>query len=152
MNNPAEVVTPESQTPQPNPQQAANTDDLVKTYIELRDIKAARKKKFTEEEDALNEALQQLAGVLELRITASGAESIKTASGTVYLSEKTMAMVEDWPPFYEFIKENNAFDMLYKRANAVPIVAHLEETGGLPPGVYIDRKKEVGVRKPTKKR
>jgi hypothetical protein len=49
--------------------------------------------------------------------------------------EKTVQNVADWPSFWAFIRENNAFEMLQKRLSDKAVAEWAESKDALPPGI-----------------
>lgn len=124
-------------------------DDLVDKYVTLRHIKQTLTAKHKEEIAELEDGINKLSAALESRLDIVGAESVKTKHGTVSKTVKEIARVRDWIPFYKFVKEHEAFDMLYKRVNSKVVMEHFHETGELPDGAYTDNETVIAVRKPT---
>lgn len=130
------------------------TEELLSKFIRLRDHKSAITKKAKEDTAVYDDAMRSLEVVIEARMKAAGADSIKTNAGTVFVKRSQMATVGDWPAFYDYIRENDRFDMLYKKANSKVIVEHMEGEEGepsnsLPPGVQLHEEERVQVRRPT---
>lgn len=79
-------------------------------------------------------------------------EALRAASLTVAGNDKVFftmrtkerAQVIDWPSFYEYIKTNDAFDLLQRRVNE----AAIEERGGEVPGVEMYEYEDLS--RPTK--
>ena len=131
-----------------------STSDLIDTakytlaFRNIRDARAAAKKAW-EAEDAKLEANKKLlqAGMLKF-LNATNQEASSTEFGTFYKEEKVTPSAMDWDKVYEFIVENNAWELLQKRfgINFVKdyMEAHDKEP---PPGVKVFREWVVKVRK-----
>jgi hypothetical protein len=124
-----------------------NSEQLIATYINIRDQKAALKAKQAAEMKPFDEALAKLESQMIDILDASGAESMKTASGTAYKLVRTSVTVADKSAFMDFIKEHGAFDMLDVRANKSAVEEYLHEQQDLPPGVNVRRDMTVGFRR-----
>jgi hypothetical protein len=59
--------------------------------------------------------------------------------------------VEDWDATLNFIKKNDAFDMLERRVSKTAVRAYIELNKSVPAGVNYGTRLDVNVRKPTKK-
>lgn len=116
-------------------------------YIALRtrieQIEAAQKAALA----PFKEAKDKLAGLLTEWLDQTGQESAKTADGTVYISNSNFASLADPDAFMDFIAETGAFELMDRKANANACIEYAEEHGALPPGVKINSKRTVGVRK-----
>lgn len=120
----------------------------VKQFIQLRD-------KIKELEDAHKEKLKPLrdlqevvAGRISAFMTANKLENLKTAAGTCYTTTKTTASLADPEAFMKYVIENNAFDLMDRRANATAVKDFVKANNGhLPPGCNLNTIETVGVRR-----
>jgi len=100
---------------------------------EISNIKVQREKV----QAALNDICR------ELNVT-----SIKTSVGTVIRSVRTKFWTDDWGSMYEFMRDNNAIDLLEKRICQGNMKEFLEANPGkLPPGLQTLQEYTVSVRK-----
>lgn len=92
---------------------------------------------------ALNQSLKELqeqktvleAGLLAT-MEAQGIEQSRGATATVTVTKATVPNVHDWDALYDFIKANDAFYLLDRRASAPSYRELLEARDGVPvPGV-----------------
>jgi hypothetical protein len=67
------------------------------------------------------DALKEQEGLLEEHILStlntSRLEGGKGKTATAALARRTVARVKDWPAFFRWVKETDAFDMVQKRVN-----------------------------------
>lgn len=126
-----------------------NAQDLINRYIEIRDKKEEIAKDQKVVMARINTALGKIETMLMEQLEAAGSESIKTKSGTCYRSIRTSVKVEDRDSFLNFIRENNAWDLLESRAAKKDVESFLEEHQDLPPGLSIRRDAVIGVRRPS---
>jgi hypothetical protein len=120
---------------------------LVEMYVQLRDRRAQRKAAF-ENSDADDKARQEkIEGILLKRFEDSGLESIKTAAGTAYKSLRSSASIADWDTFLEYIKANDAWELLTKGCNKTSVVEFKQESNSLPPGINWREEISIGVRR-----
>jgi hypothetical protein len=126
-----------------------NTHDLIGRYIEIRD----RKEEIAKEQKAvmarINSALSKIETILMEQLESAGSESIKTSAGTCYRSIRTSVKVEDREQFLDYIRSNEAWDLLESRAAKKDVEAFLEEHQDIPPGLSIRRDAIIGVRRPS---
>jgi hypothetical protein len=59
--------------------------------------------------------------------------------------------VGDWDHVLDFIRTNEAYDMLEKRVSKMAVRGYIEQTKAVPPGINYGTKLEVSVRKPGAK-
>jgi hypothetical protein len=125
----------------------ATIDQVVEKYVEIRDKQAELRKAQTAEMAKYNDALLKLEAWLMNSLNESGAESVRTVSGTVYKSIRTSAKVADWDALLEFITDNGAWNFLERRVSKTAVEEYMEGEGGTPPGVSVVREATIGVRR-----
>jgi len=130
---------------------AITVDAVTEKYIALRTEKSRIQKEAVERTVALDEQMAKLGNWLALKAEADGCESFKTKHGTVFWSNVDYAQVANWDAFIQFVIDNTAWDMLEKRVAKTGVRAHLQEKKEVPPGINYGTKRELNVRKPTKK-
>ena len=121
--------------------------NMIATFIELRTALAEHEVKTKE----FNSCMAELRGLMVIELHKIGAELIRTDAGTVSLSEDYSARLHDPDKFMEFVVQNELYDLLERRANKKACKDYCEENGRLPPGVTIDQRQTVNVRKPSEK-
>ena len=100
---------------------------------EINKIRAQREKV----QAALNDICREL-----------NVKSIKTSVGTVIRSVRTKFWTDDWGSMYEFMRDNNAIDLLEKRICQGNMKEFLEANPDkLPPGLQTLQEYTVSVRK-----
>mgnify|MGYP000627332380 CR=1 FL=1 len=115
--------------------------DLAKERDALRESKRALKR----EEAALTEALDaNEARILEL-LDAQNVEATRVNGISLSISEQTMPSVTDWDALYAWIKENDAFYLLQRRAAAGPYRELLQMEQEVP-GVEPHIKRSINMR------
>src|SRR5215831_3878999 len=119
----------------------------VKQFIDLRDKLAEFDEKAREKRkeilDPMNEVQEKIMNALD----ATEQESARTEWGTASISVKYYASCPDPDAFVEFVRENNAYELMERRAASIPCRAFAEEHGQLPPGVAINSVRSIGVRR-----
>ncbi len=127
-------------------------NDLVKVYRRLRDavaeLEEEHKAKLVELKDQMDLVSQNLLEFCERH----NLDSVRTPMGTVSRRVQTRYWTNDWESLYKCVDEHGAYHLLEKRINNHNMKEFLEENPDiLPPGLQVDRKYIVQVRKPNRK-
>tara|TARA_R110000822_G_scaffold119786_3_gene252958 strand:+ start:263 stop:667 length:405 start_codon:yes stop_codon:yes gene_type:complete len=125
-----------------------NLDRLVSVYVKIRDKKVELSAEFNEKEKELDAKLDVLKAALLEHCKATGTESVKTASGTFWRTQKKRFWTSDWEAMSRFIVDNEAVDLLEKRISQGNMRQFLEENPDLhPPGLNADNEYTITVRR-----
>lgn len=121
-------MKPEYELEGPIPKTIGRTADLFKEVAALR-IKMEKevKKVKARETELKNHMIDNL----------SKSED-QGAVGLLYrvqLTEKLKPKADDWEKIYDYIVENDRFDLLQKRLGDRAVLDIFEETGKMPPGI-----------------
>ena len=116
------------------------TGKLIDDLVRLRDDRLRRSKVV----DEIKEDEAQLTKVVEQRLDHAGVTSMRGKRGVFTLTEIVVPHVSDWDKFYQFMRQEDALDLLQKR---VAVGAFREYIGsgeavGVPlriPGVRADK-------------
>lgn len=112
-----------------------NADELVAHYLSLRDS-------FTEERqvlEMLESRVKAAYKVIEDRLRdiadAAGLKSLPTTSGTAYRTTETHVNVskENWGKFVDYVRDNDAFELIQKRVSKLAVMELLEHNRKLAP-------------------
>lgn len=126
----------------------AKADKLTLVYIKMRDKRAELAKAYEAEDARIQEQMEMVEAELKKMCEEIGADSIKTAHGTVFRSVKTQYQVNDWDNMYKFVMEHNIPQVLFKRISPVNMKQFLDENPNLMPiGMNIDNRYTVTVRR-----
>ncbi len=128
-----------------------NVGDVIRTYMKLRDQKAAIENEAKERMAGLKAKMEKLEAFLKTQMDAQGLTSFKSDYGTAFLTTTDYANVADWDAVLDFIRSNEAYDMLEKRISKIAVRGYIEQTKAVPPGVNYGTKLEVNIRKPGAK-
>lgn len=120
---------------------------LVEKYIAARDRKAELKRQYDEKVAAIDAALATAEGAILAQFTAAGVESVRTAAGTAYTQLRTSCSVADWDPFLDFVRTNETWHMLERRAAKKSVEAYRDEHHQLPPGLNWAEERVVNIRR-----
>lgn len=122
-------------------------EQVVGAYIKLRkkrdEIAAEAKAKTAD----VAEKMVKLEAWLMQKAEEDGVSSFKTAAGTAFISTTDYANVENWDAVLEFIRDNEAFDLLEKRVNKTAVKGYMETRNAPVPGVTYGTKVGINVRK-----
>ena len=110
-------------------------DKLARVYVKIRD-----KRREIEKQAAELKEQQDIIGLELLEICKEqGAQTIRTEFGTVSKRVTKNYWTSDWDSFYKFIKEHDAFSLMFQRINSANMSQFLEEYPDLlPPGLNAD--------------
>lgn len=122
-------------------------EKLVEAFIELRDLRSQNKREFEAEDAPLKERMEKIEATLLAYTNKQGVSSVRVPAGTVSVVIKMRSSGEDWNATYEWIMENGRPDILARRFNDKVIEEIIEELGGPPPGIKIDRERSVQIRR-----
>lgn len=125
-----------------------NLDDVVGKYIELRDRKAQMKKEFSVKVEKIDEAMAKIENaILATFDKMGGVQSIRTTHGTPYVNLRESVTVADRDNYFDFVRENEAWDMLESRANKTAVLQYKEEHGELPPGLNYRAERTINIKR-----
>ena len=123
-------------------------EKLVTAYRNIRDKKQELNRAHDEVIKDLDEKLERLKGVMLAELNDNNGEGIRTAAGTFFRKLEVIPTGQDWEAFYDWIKENDAFDALERRIKRTFISKYMDDNdGAIPPGVNVFRRYTVEVRK-----
>ena len=123
-------------------------DRLVSVYIKIRDKKSELAAEFNEKEKEFDAKLDKLKAVLLEHCKETGVESVKTASGTFWRTQRKRFWTSDWEAMNRFVVDNEAVDLLEKRIHQGNMKQFLEENPDiLPPGLNADSEYSITVRR-----
>ena len=126
-------------------------DRLVKIYLKIRSAESELTKDYDSKLAELKEERKIVANSIKDQMKAAGdIKSLRTPSGTVVLTTKTLYWTQDWDAFKEFVMQHNAVDLLERRIAQTNMTKFLEANpGAVPPGLNADSEIVVSVRKPS---
>lgn len=132
---------------------AAPTVDMTavtRAHINIRDERSRLRKEWEAVDGTLKESQVKLENVLLDHLTKTNSESVRTEAGTFYRQEEVIPNAADWNAFYDWIRDNNAFDALERRIKKTFVTEYMDANdGALPPGVSTFRQFVVRVRRPS---
>ena len=124
-------------------------DTVIAGYMKLRERKKEVEAKAKEEVSTINEKMTKLEAWIKNFFDETGQVSSKTPHGTAFLTTVDFAGVADWDAVLNFVKENEAYDMLTHSVSKTAVREYIKENKQVPPGVNYGTKIEVNIRKPS---
>jgi len=123
-------------------------DRVVSAYIKLRDKKRDLTTDFEAAQAVIDSKLHRLERALLGYCDSSGAESVRTESGTFYRSVRSKYWTSDWESMNRFIIKHEVPELLEKRVHQGNMKQFLEDHPDLlPPGLNRDSEYTVTVRR-----
>jgi hypothetical protein len=129
----------------------AKVKHRIGQYIACRNAIKAKNEAHDAEMKPLVDLSNMLTGWIQNFLDTAGVDNVKTSQGTAYSSTRYTASLADPAIFMDFVKKNNLYDLLDRKANVTAVKDYVEEHKVLPPGVNLSAIKTVGVRAPTRK-
>jgi len=126
-------------------------DEVINTYLKLRKKKEAIEAETKDKVKGIKDNMAKLEGWIKEQADTQGVKSFKTDHGTDFLTTTDFAQVADWDSVLEYIKNNDAFDMLEKRVSKTAVRGYIEKNKTVPSGVNYGTRIDVNVRKPVAK-
>jgi len=127
-------------------------DELVKTYITIRTARENLSREYYLKDGELENDMKQLEIVMLDACNEINADSVRTSFGTITKTIKEQYSCNNWDEFKEYIKQENALELLQQRIHQTNFREFManHEGEGLPPGISSMREFSVVVRKSSK--
>lgn len=128
-------------------------EELVKTYLTIRNERDRIESEFKERDSALKSEMAVLEQAMLAGCNEIKADSIKTSHGTVMKRLSERFTCSDRDNFNKFVLEHGAVELFEGRIHQSNFKEFMSERheAGLPPGVNVMREFVITVRKPTVK-
>lgn len=121
-------------------------DEYVSLYVKMRDTLAARTKEYEDYKKTVKAKMEKVEGLMLSTLNETGAESIRTESGTVYKQTKMLPSIRDFTALSGWMLQTGNLDVLQRRISTTAMKV-LVEDGVEVPGVEVVYETEVGVRR-----
>ena len=130
-----------------------NMEELVKTYLTIRNERDRIEAEFKERDTALKAEMAVLEQAMLAGCNEIKADSIKTPHGTIMKKLSERFTCSDRDNFNKFVLETGAVELFEARLHQGNFKEFMSErhSDGLPPGVNVMREFTITVRKPTVK-
>ena len=123
-------------------------DKLTRAYLKIRSKRAELAAEFKAADNELLEQIEIIKDALLDYCKTHGVDSVRTADGLVYRTQKTRYWTSDWHSMHKFIMENEVPEFFEKRLNQGAVKEFLEENPEkIPPGLNVDSEYVIAVRK-----
>lgn len=123
-------------------------DDVISTYIRLRGKKEAVQAEVKDRLSAINAKMEKIEAWLQRKADAEGVTSFAAKGvGTAFLTKTDYANVANWDAVLDFIKDNDAYEMLERRVSKKAVRDYIEDNKSVPPGINYGTRVTVNVRK-----
>lgn len=123
------------------------TANLVEKYVLLRDRMKLLRKQHTDQLAPYADAMSQIELLLMAALNQAGVEQMRAPAGTFFKTKTSTVKVTNFDALLDYVRENNAWELLPPAVSKPAVDAHFEDTQTLPPGVEITRTVEVNVRR-----
>jgi hypothetical protein len=123
-------------------------EQIVSTYIKLRDKRDMMYQDFKEKTAQIEEDMQTLKHKLVEISKETGATSFSSPSGTAYRTVKNRYWTNDWESFYGFMQDNAVMGLLEKRIHQTNMKDFMEQNPDKhPPGLHVDSEYEFTIKR-----
>jgi hypothetical protein len=126
-----------------------NVDDVIATYVKLREQKAVIEAEAKQKVAAFVAKMDKLEAWIKEQADVQGVTSFKTKHGTAFLTTTDYANIADWDAVLNYIRENEAYDMLEKRVSKTAVRGYIDMNKAVPPGINYGTRLDVNIRKPA---
>lgn len=142
----SDVVEGAAEAP-PSARPNLTTAQMIEKFVALRDKKAAIEKGHKDQLAPFNLVMGQLEAFILDDLNTLGGDSLRTAAGTAFKSVRTSATVKDWTLTFDFIRENDAWDLLERRVSKTAVLETIEASGKPVPGVSVTQETTLNIRR-----
>jgi hypothetical protein len=119
---------------------------IIEKAIAIRDKRAEMKEAYENADKPYKDAFEKLGNIAGLMLGT--AQSVKTDNGTAYRTETMHVGVADREAWFEFVRENQTWDMLTTHVAKTQLQDWMEEhKDAVPPGLNLSFVKQVNFRK-----
>lgn len=123
-------------------------DDLVETYIKIREKKSQLKAEYDEKVSKFDAVQDKIEALLLQRFGEMGVDSVKTTNGTAYTSVRSSATLADWDAFKAFIEQqDDPYFFVERRVSKSAVEQYKAANDDLPPGVNWSETRTVNFRR-----
>lgn len=129
-------------------QELPPTEKLVKAYIKMRDARSVLSAEFEAKDKKIKEQMQVVENYLLEACKRAGGNVSIPGVGVVIRGVDTRYWTSDWEAMHNFIKENNALELLERRIAQRAMGEFLKSNPDqMPKGMNVESKYTVTVRR-----
>lgn len=126
---------------------AMTLDQLVDSYVKLRDMLKKEKEAYEAKIAPMHEAMAKVEGVFLQHMLDNKMDSFSTVNGTPYRSRQVSVSVADWEVFRQWAEANGHDAMFTHGANKKVVDEFVQQTKETPPGLNYSAAWVVNVRR-----
>lgn len=128
-----------------------NAESAIQNYVAIRDSLTDQKAAFKLIEEAHDNVIEKLQMKLRDIADEMGVDQLSSRKfGTAFRVTKESYRVGNWDDFVAWMKKNNAFHCVEKRAAKLAVKEAHTTDGEVPPGITYHSEVEMQVRRPAK--
>jgi hypothetical protein len=116
--------------------------DLINQFVEVK----ALKESLNEQVKACNEKLATIEADIMTQMSNAGISQAASEKASCTMRQSTHPAIEDWAAFYDYVRENGAFELLHKRLSSAAFKERWE-AGEVVPGTSKTSLWELSVRR-----
>lgn len=124
-------------------------DELVRAFVELRKVTKEIEDRHKQELAKPFRLKELLTERLLESLAETGQEMARTQYGTVSAAVRVTPSCSDPNLFIDYVRKNDAYELLDRRPNSTACQEFAKEHGCLPPGVKVSQVRYVNVRAAT---
>jgi hypothetical protein len=124
-----------------------NIEQVIHAHRVLKARKADLELEYKNKLQPIQTKIDQLENALLGLMQTTGCESFKTSEGTAYKSERVRISCADKGAFMDYIRQNDAYELLEVRPSKAAVEEYAAGTGIFPPGLNRTAELVVNVRK-----
>lgn len=124
-------------------------DDLVKTYIQVREKKSQLKAAYDADKAQFDTLQDKIEALLLAKFGEMGIDSIRTEHGTASTARQTSTSIADWDTYRTFLDaQDDPYMFIERRPNKTAIEQYKSENDDqIPPGLNWSETRTVNFRR-----
>ena len=120
--------------------------DAIQAALQCKELLEEEKRKYEKRIEPLKTVLHKAELWLLKYLNEQGLQNAAVKGvGTAFKRKVTSVSVADWAMTFEWMQNNNRFDLLNHSVNKTSVTAFVEETGNPPPGVNYTSDIEISI-------
>jgi hypothetical protein len=125
-----------------------NMEELVQTYIKIREKKSQLKTDYELEAAKFSQVQDKIEALLLHKFEEMGVDSVKTPAGTAYSSVRSNASLADWDSFRAFCaQQEDPYEYIERRVSKTAVEQYRAAHDDLPPGINWSETRVVNFRR-----
>lgn len=117
-------------------------DTMIGLYVQLRDKKKQVQEQHKADLEPIDAGLMKLEARMQEALEEAGVKQMAGEHGTVFVKVNTSYSVEDWDAVWNYVRDNNAVDVLERRVSKTAV----QERGDVP-GLRSSQVRTLNVRR-----